>query len=264
VTLEGLTPGQTYYYIVRGVDANSTEYKSKEYSFVALAKPGISSVEVLDVTSYTATIRIAVTKETEASVTYGNSGQFDAKAGSGSVAKVHTITLEDLTDASTYTFYVDVKDSAGNTARSEAKSFSTPLDKTGPVISAVKIDLLPLGESDEYAQAIISWTTDKPSTTKVEYDEGVIGGKYGKGSIEDDSLNTSHTVIIKELIPSTTYHFRLVSKDHRENLTHSSDYTFVTPAQERSILQLIIRSLEDTFSWVRNVGGFFRGLGGKF
>ncbi|MDD3480729.1 MAG: fibronectin type III domain-containing protein [Patescibacteria group bacterium] len=264
VTLEGLTPGQTYYYIVRGLDANGTEYKSQEYSFVALARPSISNVEVLEVTSYTARIRVEVTKETEASITYGINGAFNEKAGGGSLARVHDIELTNLTDKSNYSFYVDVKDSAGNTAKSETKTFKTPLDTTGPTISSVKIDLLPIGESDEYAQAIISWTTDKPATTLVMYDEGVIGGEYGSSSIEDTSLNTAHTVIVKELLPSTTYRFQLVSKDKRGNESKSADYNFVTPSREKSILQLILKSLEETFSWVRNVGGFFRNIGEKF
>jgi hypothetical protein len=58
-----------------------------------------------------------------------------------------------------------------------------------------------MGEADETASVIISWNTDKPSTTKIEYDEGMIGGKMAKSTIEDASLNTSHTVIIKELLP---------------------------------------------------------------
>ncbi len=110
---------------------------------------------------------------------------------------------------------------------------------------------------------IISWTTNKPASTQVQYDEGVVGGTYSKKSIEDDTLNTSHTVIIKDLNPSTTYHFKLVSKDKRGNKTDSKDYTFVTPTKEKSILQLIIRSLEETFSWVKEMPGFFRGLGDR-
>jgi alpha-tubulin suppressor-like RCC1 family protein len=260
ITMEGLTPGQTYYYIVRGVDANNTEYRSREFSFVALARPSISNVEIMEVTSYTAKIRVEVTKDVEASITYGTGGNLDKKAGSTTFAKIHTIELDTLEDGANYTFYVDVKDSAGNTARSETRNFATPLDTQGPKINQVKIDILPMGESDENASVIISWTTDKPSTTKVEYDEGIISGKYSKSSIEDDSLNTNHTVIIKELQPATTYHFRILSKDKRDNATYSNDFTFVTPSQEKSIFQLIVRSLEETFAWTKNLGSFFSNL----
>jgi hypothetical protein len=55
----------------------------------------------------------------------------------------------------------------------------------------------------------------------------------------------------------------VVAKDKRNNLTKSNDINFVTPAKEKSILQLILKSLEETFSWVRNIGSFFRNIGQK-
>ena len=95
----------------------------------------------------------------------------------------------------------------------------------------------------------------------VEYDEGVIGGAYTKSSVEDTTLNNSHTVIIKGLAPASSYHYRLVSIDKRNNKTVSQDYTFVTPSKEKSILQLILKSLEETFAWTRNLNQFFGNIG---
>ena len=115
-----------------------------------------------------------------------------------------------------------------------------------------------MGSEDEYAGVIITWVTNKPSTKQIEYGEGVISGKYEYKTTEDQNHTTSHTVIIKDLNPSTTYHFHIRAKDKRGNLTESSDLSFVTPTQEKSILQLIIKSLEDTFSWVKNIGGLFK------
>ncbi len=117
-----------------------------------------------------------------------------------------------------------------------------------------------MGGEDETATVIISWTTNKPATTLVEYDEGAIPGKYSKKTTEDPTLNKAHTVIIKDLLPSSTYHFHIVSKDKRGNLTVSNDFNIVTPTKEKSILQLIIKSLEETFSWVKNIPLFFKNL----
>ena len=263
LNMDGLTPGTTYYYIVRGVDANGIEYKSKEYSFIALAKPGISSVEAIDISSYGAKIKLEATKEVRATVSYGKSGTYNLKAGTNTYSRTHEIVLENLEDASDYSYIVDVVDSVGNTAKSDVNSFATPMDRVGPKVEELKIDILPLGDGDEFAQAIISWKTDKPSTTQVQYDVGLVGGDYSKSSIEDTSLSTAHTVIIKELEVASTYHYRIVAKDKRNNQTTSNDYTFVTPEKNKSIWQLIVRSLEETFSWVKNVGGFFNNLGKK-
>ncbi|MCL5093518.1 MAG: fibronectin type III domain-containing protein, partial [Patescibacteria group bacterium] len=172
-------------------------------------------------------------------------------------ARNHSVKLENLEDNTDYHYQVVIKDKLGNEAKSTDLTFHTPLDTTGPAIKEVKVDQLPMGTDEETASAIISWTTDKPATTQVEYDEGVIGSTYSQKTVPDSSLGMTHTVIIKELTPGTTYRFRLISKDKRGNITNSQNYNFVTPNKEKSVLQLIIRSLEETFSWVKNVGTVF-------
>jgi len=263
VELKNLTPGTTYYYRVRGNDANDVEYTSKEYIFTAVLEPEISGLKVSVKSPYLATISFNTNVDTEASITYGVNGALDFKAGTSEYKRNHTIELQNLTDDTSYSYYIEVKDKLDNSKKSAVSNFATPIDTTGPAVSDVKVDILPMGESDETAQVIISWTTDKPATTQVEYDEGVVGGKYANATVLDESLNNSHTVIIKDLNPSTTYRFRIVTKDKRDNITKTQDFTFVTPQKEKSILQLIIKSLEETFSWVSNVGSFFKGLGKK-
>jgi phosphodiesterase/alkaline phosphatase D-like protein len=261
VVLEGLVPGTTYYYRVRVKDINEVEYTSQEYTFKAILKPKISNMRVKDVTPYSITISWDTNVDTETLINWGKTTSYGEKRGVSGLSKVHEIKVDGLEDNQEYHYQILAKDEAGNEVADEDKVIRTPLDKEGPKIENVKLDVLPMGEADATGQVIISWTTNKPATTMVEYDEGVIGGKYSLSTVEDKSLNTSHTVIVKELKPATSYHYRIISKDKRENVTVSQDFTFVTPTKEKSILQLIIKSLEDTFSWTKNLNQFFGNIG---
>jgi len=261
VVIDGLIPGTKYYYRVRVKDANEVEYTSQEYSFTAVLKPKISNMTVKNITPYSVTIAWDTNVDTETIVNWGKTAAYGEKRGKSGVSKVHEIVIDKLDDNQEYHYQILATDDAGNEVADTDKIVRTPLDTEGPKITGVKIDVLPMGESDTTSSIIVSWQTNKPASTLVEYGEGVIGGTYDKRSVEDTTLNNSHTVIIKGLTPASSYHYRLVSADKRSNKTISQDYTFVTPSKEKSILQLIIKSLEETFAWTRNLNQFFGNIG---
>lgn len=263
VVLDGLIPGTKYYYRVQVKDANEVEFTSPEYSFTAILKPKISDLRLTDVTSYSIVISWVTNIETETIINWGKTADYGEKKGSTLKTKNHMLKIDNLDDNTEYHYQILARDAAGEEVADSDKIVRTPLDLTGPKISDVKTDILPLNESSNTASVIISWKTDKPATTLLQYDSGLIGTNLSKSTIEDPSLTNAHTVIIKDLDPSTTYRYRIISKDRRGNTTTSNDYNFITPAAEKSILQLILKSLEETFSWVGNIGQFFRNLGRK-
>jgi phosphodiesterase/alkaline phosphatase D-like protein len=264
VKIEGLVPGTRYFYRVRVKDANEVEYTSAESSFVAVLKPKISNLKIIEVKPYKVTIAWDTNVETETTLNWGKTTGYGEKRGKNEMTKVHQLTIDGLEDNTEYHYQIVAKDEMGNEVADDDKNVRTPLDTEGPKIENVKTDILPMGASDETGSVIVSWTTDKPSTTLVEYDEGIISGKYTKNSIEDKSLNNSHTVIIKDLKPASSYHYRIISRDKQGNTGKSQDYTFVTPSKEKSILQLILKSLEETFSWTKNMNKFFSGVAKRF
>jgi len=73
--------------------------------------------------------------------------------------------------------------------------------------------------------AVITWITDKPSTSQVEYG---IDNTYGNTSPPDNELVTFHKVALNNLSPSTKYHYRVRSKDAFGNEAISGDFVFVT------------------------------------
>jgi len=71
----------------------------------------------------------------------------------------------------------------------------------------------------------IRWNTDEPADSKIDYGTTA---SYGK-TLESSSLVTSHSLTLHPLKPSTTYHYRVASKDKLGNgPTVSRDQTFTT------------------------------------
>jgi len=73
--------------------------------------------------------------------------------------------------------------------------------------------------------ATITWITDEPSTSLVEYGETT---SYGSLTALDPAMETSHSVKLTGLAAGKTYHFRVVSADEAGNTAHSTDRTFTT------------------------------------
>lgn len=110
-----------------------------------------------------------------------------------------------------------------NTNNTPTKTSAKPTaitDTRSPIISE---SFLVRAESNK---ATISWSTDKTSTSQIEYGTTV---NYGKNSPLDSKTVKDHTVELNELNVNTKYHFRMLSKDAASNQAMSKDYTFDTP-----------------------------------
>ncbi|MBA3936678.1 MAG: fibronectin type III domain-containing protein [Planctomycetes bacterium] len=94
-------------------------------------------------------------------------------------------------------------------------------DTTAPTISAISSGSI-TGNS-----ATITWTTDEASTSQVEFG---LTTAYGSLSTVNAALVLSHSVALSGLVGSTTYHFRVRSRDAAGNLATSADGTFATAA----------------------------------
>jgi uncharacterized repeat protein (TIGR02543 family) len=100
-----------------------------------------------------------------------------------------------------------------------------PFDDTPPVISDVQV-------MPSETTAMITWTTDEPATSGVDYGESP---SYGN-SVDDSALVTEHAITLTGLISGTLYHYQITSVDGNENATHSTDLTFRTASTPSSIV----------------------------
>jgi len=95
-------------------------------------------------------------------------------------------------------------------------------DKEPPVISTVRT------ANVSGASATITWQTDEPANSRVEYG---LTSAYGNLSALDASLITHHSIGLTGLTKNTTYHYRVRSRDAAGNLAMSRNFTFTTNDQ---------------------------------
>jgi uncharacterized repeat protein (TIGR02543 family) len=158
------------------------------------------------------------------SVSVNPSGGGSVSPSGGQYEEGTQVTLS-ATAASGYTFDYWSGDASGSTATisitmdSDKSVVAHFADIAPPVISEAGISHVT--ESD----AIISWVTDEPATSQVEYGQTIA---YGSTSALDEELTTSHSLTLIGLTANTTYHFRVKSVDTAGNISMSEDSTFAT------------------------------------
>ena len=96
-------------------------------------------------------------------------------------------------------------------------NFSLEEDITPPVILAISAPNITKTGVD------ISWSTNEPSDSQVDY-----WSNPGELTPLDETLVTEHLVQLRDLIPATTYHYKVMSRDEAGNLAVSGEYTFTT------------------------------------
>ncbi len=105
---------------------------------------------------------------------------------------------------------------------------TTTVDITNPVIT------FPVGPAIGPTSVSINWTTDELSSSQVEYGtEDTYGALEPAQPDTDPSTGESvgvvtHSIVITGLQPTTTYHYRVKSKDAAGNEAVSADKTFTT------------------------------------
>ena len=122
----------------------------------------------------------------------------------------HSQALSGLQASTLYHYRVKSKDAAGNLATSGDFTFTTTAaaDTTAPVISAVT------SSGMSATGATISWTTNEASDTQVDYGTTTA---YGSSTTLNGSTVTAHSQGLSGLTASTTYNYRVRSKDAAGN-----------------------------------------------
>ncbi len=258
--LEGLDDGTKYYYKINTFDTEDSEYEGTILDFTTLPRPKLSTIRVQEVRGTASpTLLVSWVSNTEVSsiITYYPEGKIGDAKDEVNIALVkgeHKLLLKGLLPQTNYILVVKGRDKIGNEALSDAQKVTTSTDTRPPQISNLKIEGTTIPQSasqgqQAQAQLVVSWDTDEPSTSQVEYGEGS-GSSYSQKTQEDTNLTTNHLVIISNLTPSKVYHLKSDSKDKANNQGSSIDSVTITPKSSSSAFDLVIGNLSQVFGFL--------------
>lgn len=100
-------------------------------------------------------------------------------------------------------------------------------------ISDVRIENI---KKSLFAEAVISWDTNAPATSEVEYGTG---GKYENRFTSEDMFTKKHRVTISRLKHKRNYRYRVISRDISGNVLQSDEHIFDTSNDFTSVNQTI-------------------------
>ncbi len=147
-------------------------------------------------------------------------GQTGAATGCNGETSCSWTTSSITLDEGANLLRVIARDTAGNTSEDTATVVHTSADTTPPVIS----DLVATTNTGATVTITISWTTDEPATTAVDY-----GTTTAYGDVASDGvLKTDHAIVLDCLARKTTYHFRPRARDAAGNEAIGIDNTIRT------------------------------------
>jgi hypothetical protein len=214
-------------------------YKNGSVFYTSTAKPAYpllvnaslvdSMATVSDAMIYISAVGTVVSiSPARASVAAGATSQFTAlvtgsndtitwSATGGSVTSTGTFSAPGA--AGTYTVKAACTSNPSTSAAATVSVTSSVADTVPPVITAIS------ASSVTTSGVTISWNTDEPSDTQVEYGATVA---YGVTSTRNPSMVTGHSVAFGGLTSNTLYHFRVRSADAAGNLAASGDFSFTT------------------------------------
>jgi len=259
ILLENLSDDSEYFYQIELEDKDGFTYTGIDLSsFRTLPRPTILNVEVEELGN-SAQPTVALTWESNTPISSIIS-YFEVGNEAETVDEVqverkvdHYMEIVGLLPNTRYNLIVRGRDVIGNEATSDTYTFTTSADSRPPKIDKVALDtqIQAYGvATDSLAQIIVSWETDEPATSQVQYDEGT-AGIYSQSTAVESNLKQKHLMVISNLRPASVYHLRIRSNDEAGNESVSKKLVVVTAQASDDPLELVIGRLSEIFGFLR-------------
>jgi hypothetical protein len=255
VKISDLSHSTRYSFRISGTDADNNELTSDLYYFETLPMPKVENLK-LDLVKDQSRPKVKVSWNTNVAtssiVKYSGGDESPREEAKAKLVTEHEVMIENLSDETNYKISVSGMDSIGNLTAETSSTILTPQDSRPPQISDIAIETSNVGlNRQDKAQVVVSWKTDEPASSRVEYGVGLSGDNFEKQTSEDVNLSTNHVVIISDLEPTSPYHLKVTSKDKAGNLTKSDDQAVVSSEVPKSVLRVLLNALESTFGWIK-------------
>lgn len=175
--------------------------------------PTISNI-ASSVTDTSATVTWTTNESATSVVRYGKTTAYGSTSSGSGTRTSHSQTLGSLTAGTLYHYVVESVDAAGNKTTSTDRTFTTTNsnvnDVTPPIISGVQ------ATASTPTTATITWTTNEPSTSVVEY--GLTTGGSGIALGVNTHHNTTQTV--SDLMKSRNFRVARMDLDVNDSITN--------------------------------------------
>lgn len=257
VEVNGLQPATTYHFQVSSESKLGLTGRSRDKTFKTKAvSPEIYNAQVVKVQEEQATIRWTTNIPCSSILEFTNLNTNKTKLeGNSSFLTVHSMTLKNLVFDTYYSVVIHVESEEGEEAQSQPITFLTVKDEEPPVISKVNTESTLYPGSENKIQTIASWSTDEPSLCQLFYHQGLNVADEPKHLEKEKDAATKHVQVVTNFLPATVYKFWIECEDEAGNHSESEDYTMLTPSQEESIIDIILKNFESSFGWLKNVSG---------
>jgi len=246
VTITALKPATEYEYIIGSTDPSGNGETQS-------AKLTVTTDAEEDITPPVFTIAPRVTGRTDSRLTISwttdepSDSQIDYRVAGDPLTAVvpdlvteHSVTLTNLAPMTTYELTVQSTDLSANGPTTAVITGTTddlpdeypPIFTSGPSIIA------------DANQVRLTWQTDEPSDTWVEYGLTLAFGT----AVSVQDFSTEHDIVVTGLLSDTTYYYSIASSDASGNIADSSSasLTWQTLAAPDTIPPAIVSNVQYT------------------
>lgn len=180
---------------------------------------------ITDVSDTTAVVSWTTNEPSSSGVSFNDGSNYRVQNDAARVTE-HRVQITGLAASTIYQLTASSLDASGNATQSAPRQFAT---RSAPDTTAPLLIGRALVQDIAATSALIRWQTDESASTVV-----YLGTSQGSLSRVESApgFSTGHQISVTQLLPATTYFFRVESSDLSRNRTTASVSSFTTRAAD--------------------------------